>query len=68
MDESSFEHETIRSYGYAPTGKPCIDSYNWQVKKQTNVIGALCKKMLFALDYFEHNINSSISTIGANTR
>ena len=60
MDESGFEHETIRSHGYAPIGKPCIDSYNWQGKKRTNVIGALYEKMLFALDYFEHNINSSI--------
>ena len=60
MDESGFEAETIRPYGYARIGKPCIDSYNWQAKKRTNVIGALYKKMLFALDYFEHNINSSI--------
>ena len=28
--------------------------------RRTNVIGALYEKMLFALDYFEHNINSSI--------
>ena len=60
MDESGFEHEIIRSHGYAPIGKPCIDSYNWQGKKRTNVIGALYKKLLFALDYFKHNINSSI--------
>ncbi|MGE6392872.1 hypothetical protein ACQKCX_07070 [Psychrobacter pacificensis] len=37
-----------------------MDSYNWQGKKQTNVTGALYEKMLFALDYFKHNINSSI--------
>ena len=55
-----FEAETIRSHGYAPIGKPCIDSYNWQGKNRTNVIGALYEKMLFALDYFEHNINSGI--------
>ncbi len=60
MDESGFEAETIRPYGYARIGKPCIDSYNWQAKKRTNVIGALYKKMLFALDYFEQNINSHI--------
>ena len=35
-------------------------SYNWQGKKRTNVIGALYEKALFALDYFEQNINSSI--------
>ncbi|WP_346268586.1 IS630 family transposase [Psychrobacter sp. Ps1] len=60
MDESGFEAETIRSHGYALIGKPCIDSYNWQASRRTNVIGALYGKMLFALDYFEHNINSSI--------
>nr|WP_143507070.1 transposase [Psychrobacter sp. Rd 27.2] len=60
MDESGFESETIRSHGYAPIGKPCIDSYNWQGKKRTNVIGALYEKMLFALDYFETNINSIV--------
>ena len=41
MDESGFEAETIRSHGYAPIGTPCTDSYNWQAKKRTNVIGAL---------------------------
>ena len=60
MDESGFEAETIRSHGYAPIGKPCIDSYNWQAKKRTNVIGALYEKMLFALDYFEKNINGDV--------
>jgi len=28
MDESGFEAETIRPYGYAAIGKPCIDRYN----------------------------------------
>ena len=51
MDESGFDSETLRPFGYAPVGKPCIDSYNWQVKKRTNVIGALYEKILFALDY-----------------
>ena len=58
--ESGFEAETIRPYGYAPIGKPCIDSYHWQARKRTHVIGALYEKMLFALDYFEQNINSRI--------
>ena len=60
MHESGFEAETIRPYGYALIGKPCIDSYNWQEKKQTNVIGALYEKIQFALYYFEQNINSNI--------
>ena len=56
----AFQAETIRSHGYAAIGKPCIDRYNWQAKKRTNVIGALYKKMLFALDYFDKNINGDI--------
>jgi len=44
MDESDFEQETIRSRGYVPIGKLCINSYNWQGKKRTNVIAALYKK------------------------
>lgn len=60
MDESGFEAETIRPFGYTPIGKPCIDYYNWQTKKRTNVIGALYEKTLFALDYFEKNINGNV--------
>ena len=60
MDESGFEHETIRSYGYEPINTPCIDSCNWQAKKRTNVIGALYKNILFVLEYVEQNINSDI--------
>ena len=50
MDESDSESETLRPFGYVPIGKSCIDSYNWQGKKRTNVIDALYKKALFALD------------------
>ena len=46
MDESGFEYETIRSHGYTLIGTPCIDSYNWQGKKRTNVIGALYEKII----------------------
>ena len=68
MDESGFESETLRPFGYAPIGKPCIDSYNWQGKKRTNVIGALYEKALFALDYFEKISMATYSTTGAKIR
>lgn len=58
--KSSFEAETISLYGYAPIGRHCIDNYKWEAKKQTNIIVAFYGKMLFALDHFEHNINSTI--------
>lgn len=60
MDESGFESETMRPRGYAPIGTPCIDSYNWQAKKRTNVIGALSDKTLFAIQCYESNINGQI--------
>lgn len=60
MDESGFECDTIRSHGYSSTGKHCINSGSWQGKKRTNFIVALYEKMLFVLDNFEMNINSSI--------
>ena len=60
IDESGFEAEMIHPYGYALIGKPCIDLYNWQAKKQTDVIGALYEKVLFSLDYFETNINGHV--------
>jgi len=60
MDESGLEAKTIRPYGYAPIGKSCIDRYNWQARKRTNVIGASYEKMLFAFDYFETNTNGNI--------
>lgn len=60
MDESGFEAETIRPYGYAPIVSLVSIATTGKVKKRTNIIGALYEKMLFALDYFETNINSSI--------
>ena len=57
MDESGFEFETIRPYGYGLIGQPCIDSYNWQIRKRTNVLGALYNKTLFALSYIKENVN-----------
>ena len=60
MDESGFEAYTIRHYGYASIGTPCIDHYNWQGKRRTNFISVLYEEMLFTLDYFDQNINSNI--------
>ena len=57
MDESGFEKEVLRAFGYSPQGLPCIDKYNWQQKNKTNVIGALYLKTLFAVDSFQHNVN-----------
>lgn len=60
MDESGFEKEVLRAFGYALIGKPCIDKHNWQQKSKTNVIGALYHKTLFAVDSFSYNVNWEI--------
>ena len=60
MDESGFESETMRPFGYAPIGSPCIDRYNWQAKDRTNDIGALYGKTLFALDGLKNNIKKKV--------
>ena len=57
MDESGFEAETIRPYGYALIGKYFLNSYNWLAKKRSNVISALYEKSLFALEYVYKNVN-----------
>ena len=49
MDESGFEQEVIRAFGYTPVGKPCIDIYNYQKTKRTNVIGALYLLTFFVM-------------------
>jgi hypothetical protein len=33
----------MRPYGYTAIGKLCVDNYNWQAKKSTNVIGSYTK-------------------------
>lgn len=39
LDESGFEKDSLRAYGYAKTGTRCVDSFNWQAKGRTHVIG-----------------------------
>ena len=60
MDESGFLSETMRPYGYAPIGSPCIDIYNWQAKDRTNVINALYGKTLFVLHCLKTNVNKEV--------
>ncbi|WP_165525596.1 hypothetical protein [Psychrobacter pygoscelis] len=57
MDESGFETEVLRTFGYNPQGQPCSDKYNWRQRSKTNITGALYHKALFAVDYFKTNIN-----------
>ena len=67
MDESGFDHETIRPYGYAPRGKPCIDRYNWQDKKRTNIIGTCTREYYLSLITLIRLSMATYSTTGARS-
>ena len=41
-------------------GMPCLGSYNWQFKNQTNAIGAIHQGQLFAVGLFDCKINSDV--------
>lgn len=50
----------MRPYGYSLRGTPCFQSHTWQVKNQTNVIGALHEGNLFAVELFECSIDGDV--------
>lgn len=60
IDESGFAQSVHRPKGYAPIGKRCYATYNWQIRKQTNAIGALLKGKLLTVGLFHHTINRTI--------
>ena len=66
-DESVFEAETIRHYSYAAIGKRCINRYNWQAKKRTNVIGALYEKYCLRLITLNRTSIATYFMAGSNT-
>ena len=41
-------------------GMPCLGSYNWQFKNQTNAIGAIHQGQLFAVGLFDCKVNSDV--------
>ena len=46
-------------HGYAPIGQRCEDkNYNWQMRKRTNVIGALLGKVLLTVSLFQFSLNA----------
>jgi hypothetical protein len=67
MDESGFECETIRPFSYAPIGKPCIDSYNWQGKTYQCHRYSLLKKCYLRLITLSRISMAIYSTTGVNT-
>lgn len=41
-------------------GKPCLATYNWQLKNQTNAIGAIYEGLLFGVNLFDCSIDSDV--------
>lgn len=60
LDESGFEKETLRNYGYANIGIRCVDSFDWQAKGRTNVIGAVFGGILLGIGLFDFNVNANV--------
>ncbi|MCC3307705.1 IS630 family transposase [Psychrobacter sanguinis] len=60
LDESGFKSHENRPHGYSYKGKPCFGSYNWQLKNQTNAIGAIHNNQLFAIGLYECNVNADV--------
>lgn len=57
IDESGFLQTVHRPKGYALIGQRCYDVYNWQIRKQTNAIGALLHGKLLTAGLFNYSIN-----------
>ena len=58
IDESGFEFDVPRRYGYSKVGDRCYGRYNWNAKGRENIIGALIKNSLTACGIVHGNIDS----------
>ncbi|MGP5177647.1 IS630 family transposase [Psychrobacter aquimaris] len=60
LDESGFKSHENRPYGYSNRGTKCFGQYNWQLKNQTNAIGAIYNSQLFAVGLYDRSVNSDV--------
>jgi len=60
LDESGFKAHDYRPYGYAKKGEKCFGEHNWQLKNQTNAIGAIYNNQLFAVGLYDCSVNSDV--------
>ena len=60
LDESGFKSHEQRPYGYSKRGTACYGSYNWQLKNQTNAIGAIYQGRLLGVGLFDCKVNSDV--------
>lgn len=60
VDESGFEDDMPRLYGYSVRGKRCVGTNDWNARKRTNVIGASLGKILLTVALFTVTINTAV--------
>ena len=60
IDESGFSKDMPRTHGYAPVGKRCYGTQDWNAKGRTNAIGAIIDNIFVALGLFESNVNADV--------
>jgi transposase len=53
-------HNMPRTHGYAPKGKRCFGTHNWNAKGRTNVIGALLGATLLTVTLINANVDSDV--------
>jgi transposase len=62
LDESGFEHDMPRTYGYSFKGQKCYGKYDWGNRKRTNAIGALLEKEFLTTGLFDITIDTNVFT------
>ena len=60
LDESGLKSHDNRPHGYSNKGQKCFGEYNWQLKNQTNAIGAIYNQQLFAVGLYDCSVNSDV--------
>ena len=60
IDESGFCEAMPRTHSYSHKGTRAYGSYDWNNRKRTNVIGALCDHKLITVGLTQSNINADI--------
>jgi len=60
IDESGFQEDMPRLYGYALRGQRCFSKGPITYQRRTNVIGALLGKQLLTISLFENNVDTEV--------
>ena len=60
IDESGFATDMPRTHGYAPKGRRCVGTHDWQARGRINVIGALLAGTLLSIGLTQANVDADI--------